>query len=89
MNKKENSMTRSIQGLLLLDMIVWIALGGMMLYKQALAAVDSAIFQRYIGLMMIGNGLIFGILAFYYMKPFFRKMAFVWLIVNIVLTFTD
>ena len=88
-NKKENRMTRSIQGLLLLDMIVWIVLGGMMLDKQALTAVDSAIFQRYIGLMMIGNALIFGVLAFSYRKPHFRNITVVWLMVNIVLTFPD
>ncbi len=87
MNKKENRMTRSIQGLLLLDMIVWIVLGGMMLHQQV--AVDEACFQQYLGLLMIGNGLIFGVLAFYYRKPRSRRMAVVWLMANIILTFTD
>lgn len=89
MNKKEERMTRSIQGLLLLDMIVWLVLAGMTLFEQAPAASDIVNYQQYLGLLMIGNALIFGIFAFYYPKPRFRMMAVVWLMVNIVLTFTD
>ena len=89
MNRKKERMMRLIQGLLLLDMIVWMALGGMSLHKQAAAAAEPANFQQTIGLMMIGNALLFGILAFYYRKTHFRMLTVVWLMVNIVLTFTD
>lgn len=87
MNKKEKRMIRSIQGLLLIDMIAWMVLGGIMLHQQA--AADAASFQQTIGLMMIGNALIFGVLAFSYRKPHFRNITVVWLMVNIILTFTD
>lgn len=89
MNRKKESMIRLIQGLLLLNMVVWVALGGLTLHKQAAAAADAASFRQTIGLMMIGNALIFGALAFSYRKPHFRNITVVWLMVNIVLTFPD
>jgi len=89
MNRKKENMMHLIQGLLLLNMIVWVALGGLTLHKQAAAAADAVSFQQTIGLMMIGNALIFGVLAFSYRKPHFRNITVVWLMVNIVLTFSD
>lgn len=85
---KKNIIFSVARYLLVLDMLVWIGLAFLTLYQNR--GIEKIPYTSVLmAVMMVGNALIFGLCAWKFTQRKFKITCMVWLLVNIVLTFTD
>lgn len=87
-SSKKNGIFSVTRYLLVLDMLVWIGFAFLTLYQNR--GIEKMPYSSVLmAVMMIGNALIFGLCAWKFTQRKFKITCMVWLLVNIVLTFTD
>lgn len=81
--------TKMIRSLLLLNFLVWIILAVLTFFRSAGEILVENWTTLLISAMMIGNALALGLCAWQYQHKFIRVFALTWLLINVILTFTD